>query len=213
MRGRANLFGHSIHPMVIVFPLGLLGVVPIFDVIHFITGNSRYAIVSFWLTAFGLGGGLLAAVPGLIDWLSIPRSTRARRVGLTHALVNVTALALYAISFGVRIAVGYEQIGWLPFVLALAGMAFALVGGWFGGELVERLSISVWGDAHPDAPSSLDAERLMRRPRSGAGREVRSDVRSDLTNTAPRGMPSPLLERTETTSPIPPTGPRAPEPA
>ncbi len=35
------------------------------------------------------------------------------------------------------------------------GIALALVGGWLGGELVERLGIGVHAGAHPNAPNSL----------------------------------------------------------
>lgn len=182
MRGKANFLGHSIHPMVIVFPLGLLGVAPIFDAIHLATGNPTWAHITFVVISAGLIGGLLAAVPGLIDWASIPRHTRAWRVGLTHALVNVCALALFAVSWVVRYTGGVENAGAGSFILGLLGMGVAMVGGWFGGELVERLSLSVHDDAHLDAPSSLDEKKLIRRP---------SDV--DITPPARPFSPDPVL--------------------
>ncbi len=37
----------------------------------------------------------------------------------------------------------------------MAGGALALVGGWFGGELVERLGVGVHRGAHLNAPNSL----------------------------------------------------------
>ena len=40
------------------------------------------AIVAYWMIVAGIVGGLVAAAPfGLIDWLSIPAGTRARRGG------------------------------------------------------------------------------------------------------------------------------------
>jgi hypothetical protein len=36
----------------------------------------------------------------------------------------------------------------------------AVVSGWLGGELVERMGIGVHEGAHPDAPSSLRGGRL-----------------------------------------------------
>ena len=41
------------------------------------------------------------------------------------------------------------------FVLSCVGIGLALITGWLGGELVERLGIGVAEGAHPDAPSSL----------------------------------------------------------
>jgi len=43
----------------------------------------------------------------------------------------------------------------LDHILAFAGAGLALVTGWLGGELVERLGVGVDNGAHLDAPSSL----------------------------------------------------------
>src|SRR3954452_10705515 len=72
MESRAKVFGHPLHQMLIVFPLGLLGTAVVFDLIHLGTGNPRMAEVAFYMIAAGLVGGLVAAPPGLIDWLAIP---------------------------------------------------------------------------------------------------------------------------------------------
>src|SRR5207248_115009 len=103
MQSKVKLLGHGVHPMLIVFPLGLLGVAPAFDAVHLATHRPLWAEIAFWMITCGLVGGLLAAVPGFIDWLGIPARTRARRVGLTHMLVNVSALALFGVSWVARV--------------------------------------------------------------------------------------------------------------
>jgi uncharacterized membrane protein len=40
-------------------------------------------------------------------------------------------------------------------VLSFIGAGLALLTGWLGGELVDRLGIGVDSGAHPNAPSSL----------------------------------------------------------
>jgi len=40
-------------------------------------------------------------------------------------------------------------------ILSLLGVLLALVTGWLGGELVERLGVGVDSGAHVDSPSSL----------------------------------------------------------
>jgi uncharacterized membrane protein len=67
MESRAKLFGHAIHPILIVFPLGLLGTAVVFDIIYLIWGSGLMAQVSFWMMTAGIIGGLLAAPFGLID--------------------------------------------------------------------------------------------------------------------------------------------------
>src|SRR2546423_14793529 len=84
MESKVKAFGHPIHPMLIVFPLGLLATSLIFDIVHWITGNGFFSVVAFWMIAAGVIGGLLAAIFGLIDWLAIPGGTRAKTVGLWH---------------------------------------------------------------------------------------------------------------------------------
>ena len=79
MESRAKLFGHPIHQMLIVFPLGLLAMALIFDIIHFATGVAYWSEIAYWMIAAGVISGLVAAPFGLIDWLGIPAGTRAKR--------------------------------------------------------------------------------------------------------------------------------------
>ncbi|MEN3339503.1 MAG: hypothetical protein V7647_3179, partial [Acidobacteriota bacterium] len=75
--------GHSIHAMLIAFPVGLFVTAVIFDVIYLATKNGQWAMVSYYVIAAGIIGGLTAAVFGLIDYLAIPTGTRAKGVGRT----------------------------------------------------------------------------------------------------------------------------------
>jgi uncharacterized membrane protein len=58
MESRAKLFGHPIHPMLIPFPLGLLGTAVLFDLIDLIGGN-WYSLsrAAFYMIAAGIIGG------------------------------------------------------------------------------------------------------------------------------------------------------------
>ena len=49
MESKAKLFGHAIHPILIVYPLGLLSTGVIFDLIYLVTANPTWATVSLWL--------------------------------------------------------------------------------------------------------------------------------------------------------------------
>jgi uncharacterized membrane protein len=154
MESRAKVFGHAIHPMLIVFPLGLLATSVVFDVVHLATGRAELATVAFWDIAAGVVGGLAAAVFGLLDWLAVPGGTRAKRVGAWHGGGNVVVVALFAVSWLLRLG-DPAHPGILPFILSVVAVALAAVTGWLGGELVERLRLGVDEDAHLDAPSSL----------------------------------------------------------
>ncbi len=149
------MFGHSIHQQLIPFPLGLLFTAVVFDVIHLITGGTQWSLVSFWMIAAGVIGGLLAAPFGFIDWTAIPAGTRAKRVGAVHGLGNVVVVGLFGASWLLRNAGVETHPGTLPLVLSFAGGGLSIITGWLGGELVDRLGIGVEEGAHPNAPSSL----------------------------------------------------------
>jgi uncharacterized membrane protein len=163
MESKVKLFGHPIHPMLIVFPLGLLAIAVIFDIARLLTGNDLLAAVSFWNIAAGVIGGLLAAVFGLIDWLNVPQGTRAKQIGLMHGGGNVVVVVLFAISWLLRLNAPNYVPDTLGFVLALLGVLLALVTGWLGGELVDRLGVGVDDGANLNASSSL-SRRPAREP-------------------------------------------------
>jgi len=170
MKSKLLVAGHSVHPMLVVFPLGLLGSSVAWDLCSLIGGHARWGMISFWTIVAGLIGGVVAAVPGLVDWLGIPPATRAKRVGVYHLILNVLVLTLFAVSLAARWLApgGYATAGVDRMVWGWIGVGLAVVSGWLGGELIETHGISVSPDAHPDAESSL-----ARKPSAPAHRDVR----------------------------------------
>ena len=161
MEARVKVAGHPLHQMLIVFPLGLLATAVIFDVIHLINGSVTASIVSYWVIAAGVIGGLCAAIFGLADWLAIPPGTRAYRLGLWHGIGNVCVIVLYAASWFLR-RPDPGQPSALALVLMLVGAGLSLVTGWLGGELVDRLGVGVDDGANLNAPSSLSGPAAER---------------------------------------------------
>jgi uncharacterized membrane protein len=160
MESRAKFVGHPIHQMVIVFPLGLLATASIFDGIAAATENKDWALAGHYMIGTGVVSGLAAAVPGLVDYLAIPEDTRAKRIGLIHGLGNVLVTGLFGASWLSRRR-NPRKPSAAAIALSVSGMALAVVTGWLGGELVDRLGVGVDEGAHLDAPSSLrDSKRL-----------------------------------------------------
>jgi uncharacterized membrane protein len=165
MESRFKLLGHAVHPMLIVFPLGLLGMAAVFDIIQLVTETGRWSEIAFWMIGAGVVTGLLAAVPGFADWLSIPTGTRAKAIGLWQGAGNVLVVLLFAGSWVMRRPNPVDPAG-TAYVLSFAGFTLALVTGWLGGELVERLGIGVDHGANPDAPNSISSKRADARART-----------------------------------------------
>ena len=153
MKSRVRLFGHPVHQMLIVFPLGLLATAVLFDVIYLARHDEIMAAVSYWMMAAGIIGGLVAAPFGLIDWLAIPSGTRAKRIGAMHGGGNLIVVLLFVVSWFTR------DTNYTPalasMVWSFLGAILALFTGWLGGELVDRLGVGVDEDANLDASSSL----------------------------------------------------------
>src|SRR5579862_3798116 len=143
MESQVKIMGHPVHPMLIVFPLGLLAASLGFDIGYLRTGNSEFTIVSYWMISAGIIGGLLSAIFGAVDWWAIPFNTRAKAVGLWHGIGNVIVVLLFVGSWILR----YRIPGYLPpnlaVVLSCIGVGLALITGWLGGELVGRLGVGV----------------------------------------------------------------------
>jgi uncharacterized membrane protein len=161
MESRLKLLGHPVHPMLIVFPLGLLSTAVLFDVLYIVTDNVDLSTFSFWALAAGLVGGLAAAAFGLIDWLGIPKGTRARRVGAAHGVGNVIVVALFSGSFLLRLDESAYLPDILPAIFGILGAGLALVTAWLGGELVYRLRVAVDDDADLDASNSLARDGVV----------------------------------------------------
>jgi uncharacterized membrane protein len=169
MESRAKLLGHAIHPILIPFPLGLLITSLVFDIVYLITNNAVFAVVAFWMIAAGVIGGLVAVVPGLIDWLAIPSGTRAKAIGLWHGGGNVAVIVLFVVSWLLRAGEPGEP-GVIPIVLSVLGVVLSGVTGWLGSELVERLGVGVDEGAHLNSPNSLSG-RPASEDSTGARRE------------------------------------------
>jgi uncharacterized membrane protein len=161
MESRVKFLGHPVHPMLIVFPLGLLSTAVIGDILYIATNDPDFATFSFLAMGAGLVGGLAAALFGLVDWLAIPQGTRARRIGAVHGGGNLVVVLLFAVSFLMRTKGAAYLPDTSPFIAALLGAGIALVTAWLGGELVFRLRVAVDDDAGLDASSSIAREGVV----------------------------------------------------
>src|SRR5262245_59306182 len=131
MESRVKVAGPPLHQLLIAFPLRLLATAVVFAVIFLVTDNATWAQAAFYMIGAGVITGLMAAVPGALDWLAIPGVTRAKRVGLIHGVGNVIVVALFAVSWLLR-----RDDPTLPpteaVVAGLVGAGIVAVTGWLG---------------------------------------------------------------------------------
>lgn len=125
--------------MLIVFPITFFVAAPVLDILHLATGKAIWGQIAFWDIVLGLVSALAAAVPGFIDYLSL--TGRAARIATYHMALNLTVVAIFAVSLLLRARA--DQVTWLPAALTVAGALILAVSGWLGGTLVYEHGVGV----------------------------------------------------------------------
>jgi uncharacterized membrane protein len=162
MRSRLRIAGHPIHPMLVMFPLGLFATAVIFDAADLLGGPALLSEVAHLNLVGGLIGGVLASVAGLVDLAAVPNGTRAKRIGAVHGLINLGVILLFAVIWVVRIGADNRAAGGGLFMVELLALAAAGVGAWFGSQLIQRLGDGVAADPHLDVVRSLSGANANR---------------------------------------------------
>jgi uncharacterized membrane protein len=152
MYTKARIAGHPIHPMLVAFPVALYTATVVALLVFAGTHDGFWYRVAMWTNISGVVMAAVAAVPGLIDLLSVPRRTRARATGLRHAGFNVLSLVLFAVSavllwrsyHGAPNADGTFHYAFsAPLVLGIVGLLSTMVAGALGWTLVQTHHVGI----------------------------------------------------------------------
>jgi uncharacterized membrane protein len=146
MASPASINGHPIHPMLIPFPIALWVFSLIADLIYLWRDNPVWRdYVAFYALLAGIIGAALAAVFGIVDWLSI-KDREVKKIADWHARLNVIALLIFAASFYLRTAGGARLVSGsytIPLALSVVGVILITISGYLGGELVFKHGVAV----------------------------------------------------------------------
>lgn len=134
----ARIGGHPIHPMLVPFPIAFLVAALACDLAFWGTRVPLWATAAIWLIGAALVMGALAAIAGLIDFVT-QEPIRTIPDAWYHMFGNVLAVALSLVNFGLRYVQGPVNavIPW-GVTLSIIVAAILLYTGWLGGELVFR---------------------------------------------------------------------------
>lgn len=150
----AGPYGHPIHPLLVTVPIGAWMSSIAFDMIGPASEDERaYAIGAKRLIDIGIVSATGAGMFGLIDFLQIPRGSRAWYAGLTHMAMNLGAVGMFAINSATR---GRRlrsrgpgpAVTWWERGMSLTTAMSLLVSGWIGGSLTYRYGIRVADEEH-----------------------------------------------------------------
>jgi uncharacterized membrane protein len=139
--------------MLVAFPIALYVATVAALFVHIGTHEVFWYRTALYCNIGGVAMAAVAAVPGLIDLISLPSRSRARVTGIRHAAFNVLALALFAISgfmlyrnAGSSLVPAAGRYGMdvtAPLVLSLLGILSTLTAGWLGWTMVQTHHVGV----------------------------------------------------------------------
>lgn len=142
MKSKANFKGHPLHPILVSFPIaffiGTLG----FDILGLVYNRNEFHNTAMYLEIAGIGFALLAAVPGIIDYIFIvPPKSSAKKRATKHGLINLFLVIIFGAALVLRLQ-GNVSFN-LVIALEIAGVILLSISGWLGGTLVYRNQIGV----------------------------------------------------------------------
>lgn len=158
MASKASIGGHPVHPILIPFPIALWSTSFATDVAFYFFRNSSLILISKFMLAAGCLGAVAAAVPGIIDWLSI-KDPGVKRIANWHARLNIIALIVFAISLYLRLSTGSHWVNYslkIPVLLSFLGVILISISGWLGGELAYKHGVGV--SPQHDSPEEAGAK-------------------------------------------------------
>ena len=155
MTSKASISGHPVHPMLVSFPIGLWITSFAADVIFYFHRNTSLLLISKFMIAAGIVGAIAAAVPGIVDWLTLTDKD-VTKVANWHARLNIIALIIFAISLYFRMRAGAHWVHYsmkIPFLLSFLGVVLISISGWLGGELTFKHGVGMASSSSKDESS------------------------------------------------------------
>jgi uncharacterized membrane protein len=138
--------------MLVAFPIALWIFSLVCDGIYYLgSRNLFWKDVAFYTIAGGIVGALLAAIPGLIDYMSLT-DRMLKRTATIHMVINLFVVALFAFNLGMRYNASPES-GKFGVALSVLGIFFMGISGWLGGRLVYEGRVGV---TEPRAEGEID---------------------------------------------------------
>lgn len=141
-RAAMRIFRQPIQPILVPVPIACFIGVLLTDLTYWWLADMMWADFSAWLVTVGVAVGLIAAIFGLIDFLS-SRLIRAQRPAWPHAIGNVVVLILATLNMFVHSRDAWTSVVPWGLVLSAAVVILLIFTTWSGRSLVYRHGVGV----------------------------------------------------------------------
>jgi uncharacterized membrane protein len=138
----AQVAGHPIHPMLVPFPIVCFVGALLTDIMYFATEEITWAYFSSWLLVVGVIMGVIAAIAGLIDFLS-NRLIRAQTPAWPHLIGNLIVLVLSFFNLLIHQRDGWTSVVPTGLILSVIVVLILPITGWLGWAMVYRHGVGV----------------------------------------------------------------------
>jgi uncharacterized membrane protein len=142
LRSTARIATHPIHPMLVPVPIVCFVGALLTDIAYAVTAEMMWANFSAWLLVVGFIIGVLAAIAGLIDFLSNPL-IRAQTLVWFHMLGNLAVLVVAFFNVLIHTRDAYTSVMPIGLILSIITVLILPVTGWLGWSLVYRHGVGV----------------------------------------------------------------------
>jgi uncharacterized membrane protein len=147
--------------MIVPLPIGLWIFSLACDLIFALGwGGAVWHDMAFYTMAGGIIGALLAAVPGLVDFLSLSNPT-VKKLGAAHLSLNLFIVGLFVLNLWLRTT--NEPGALLPVALSVLAIVLLAISGWLGGEMVYVHGVAVEPQHGMIIRGKCSVEKLPRR--------------------------------------------------
>lgn len=136
---------HPLHPILVHIPTALWPSALLFDLLANARNDNALVQAAFYMGLFGLVAALGAIPAGIADWWDIKPEKPARRLGVYHMVLNITATVLWSINLLLRLGDlnTATSVGALPLALSVVATLILFVSGYLGGRMVYHYGIGI----------------------------------------------------------------------
>lgn len=142
MKSKASIKSHPLHPILIPFPIAFFTGTFLAHAAGWIFNNSDLLTTAYYLNIAGIAFALLAAIPGIIDFLyTVPPKSSGKKRAAQHGIINVVMLLIFTAAFFYRRNEDVNQT--ILLAMEIVGVVLMMIAGWMGGTLAYRNQIGV----------------------------------------------------------------------